>query len=351
MTVEARIETVLGDFRLQADTDLRDGEVVALLGPNGSGKTTLLKALAGLIPLTGGQIEIDGECLDDPQRRTFVLPEHRPVSLVFQDYLLFPHMSAQDNVAFGLRARGTPKAVARDRAREWLERLDLTSKAGAKPTQLSGGQAQKVALARALATGPRLLLLDEPLAALDVANRVAVRRDLRKHLNEFGGATLMVTHDSVDALTLAERVVVLEAGSVVQTGTVDEITRQPRSRHIADLAGMNLYSGVARGNVITVDENRGEIVAAEKADGEVFALIHPKAVSLCVARPEGSQRNLWAGRIDGIEALGDRVRIHIGGTLPLVAEVTAAAVTDLDLHEGKDVWAGVKATEVSAYPA
>lgn len=351
MTVEARIEVALGDFRLQASIELRDGEVVALLGPNGSGKTTLLKSLAGLIPLAGGQIEIDGECLDDPQQRAFVLPEQRPVSLVFQDYLLFPHMSAEDNVAFGLRAGGTPKAVARDQAGEWLERFDLSAKTGARPAQLSGGQAQKVALARALATAPRLLLLDEPLAALDAANRVAVRRDLRKHLSEFGGATLMVTHDPVDALTLAERVAVLESGSLVQTGTVDEITRRPRSRYVADLAGLNLYRGVARANVITLDEKRGEIVAADEAAGEVFVLIHPNAVSLYVARPEGSQRNLWAGRIDGIEALGDRVRVHIGGTLPLVAEVTAAAVTGLGLHEGKDVWAGVKATEVSAYPA
>lgn len=351
MTVEAKIEVALEDFRLTADIELADGEVVALLGPNGSGKSTLLKSLAGLIPLAGGQIEIDGECLDDPQQKCFALPEQRPVSLVFQDYLLFPHMSAMDNVAFGLRAGGTPKAAARERAKEWLEHFDLAGKAGARPAQLSGGQAQKVALARALATAPRLLLLDEPLAALDAANRVAVRRDLRKHLSEFGGATLIVTHDPVDALTLAERVVVLESGSVAQTGTVDEITRRPRSRYVADLAGMNLFRGVAQGNAITLDENRAEIVAADKAEGEVFALVHPNAVSLYVSRPDGSQRNLWPGRIDGIEALGDRVRIHIGGTLPLVAEVTAAAVTDLSLHEGKDVWAGVKATEVSTYPA
>lgn len=351
MIVEARIEISVGGFRLQAGIELSAGEVVALLGPNGSGKTTLLKSLAGLIPLADGQIEIDGDCLDDPQQKRFVLPEQRPVSLVFQDYLLFPHMSAVDNVAFGLRAGGTARAVARDQATEWLERFDLSAKSGARPAQLSGGQAQKVALARALATAPRLLLLDEPLSALDAANRVAVRQDLRRHLSEFGGATLMVTHDPVDALTLAERVVVLESGSVAQTGTVDEITRRPRSRYVADLAGMNLYRGVALANAITLDENRGEIVVADKAEGEVFALMHPNAVSLYVVRPEGSQRNLWPGRIDGIEALGDRVRVHVGGKLPLVAEVTAAAVTDLGLHEGKHVWAGVKATEVSAYPA
>ncbi|RIK10271.1 MAG: ABC transporter ATP-binding protein [Acidobacteria bacterium] len=351
MTVEARIEVARGDFRLAVETELSDGEVVALLGPNGSGKTTFLKVLAGLIPLDGGMITVDDKCLDDPQKKQFLLPSQRPVALVFQDYLLFPHMSVLDNVAFGLRARGVAKADARDRANEWLGRFDIAEKSGARPAELSGGQAQKVALARALVTAPRLLMLDEPLSALDAASRVSVRRDLLRHLSEFGGATLLVTHDPVDALTLATRVVVLESGAVAQTGTVEEITRRPRSRYVADLAGLNLYRGSAAANSIALTDTQGEIVIADKAEGEVFALIHPDAVSLYVTKPAGSQRNLWPGRIDGIEALGDRVRVHVGGVLPLVAEVTAAAVAELGLHEGKDVWAGVKATEVSVYPA
>lgn len=351
MSVEAALAVAIDSFRLEAELSLRDGEVVALLGPNGAGKTTLLKALAGLIPLDGGRIEIDSVAVDDPERGVLIPPERRPASLVFQDYLLFPHMSVLDNVAFGLRTQGASKAVARKAGAEWLKRLELEAKAQAKPRDLSGGQAQKVALARALATEPSLLLLDEPLAALDVATRATVRRDLRHHLDEFGGSTVLVTHDPVDALVLASRMIVIEGGGVTQEGTVDEITRRPRSRYVADLAGMNLLKGIGRDNVVSLDSGEGEVVVADSVAGNVFVLIHPHAVSLYASRPEGSARNLWPGQIDGIEKLGERVRVHIGCKFPLVSEVTTTAVAELGLHEGKDVWAGVKATEINVYPA
>ena len=202
----------VGTFRLDVELTTKSGETVAVLGPNGSGKTTLFRCLAGLLPIDGGRIELDGEPLDDPAHDVFVRPERRPVAVVFQDYLLFPNLTALENVAFGLRARGVAKAEARARATAWLERVGLADHAHHRPRALSGGQAQRVALARALATEPRLLLLDEPLAALDAGTRGDVRRDLRRHLATFDGVRLLVTHDPVDAYALADRVVILEAG-------------------------------------------------------------------------------------------------------------------------------------------
>ncbi|MDQ3293661.1 MAG: ATP-binding cassette domain-containing protein, partial [Actinomycetota bacterium] len=185
----------LGDLDLDIELRVGDGEVVALLGPNGAGKTTALRAIAGLQPLDGGRIELDGTVLDDPGTGAYVPTGDRPIGVVFQDYLLFPRQSTLDNVAFGLQARGRSKAAARAEARGWLERFGIADHADDKPAMLSGGQAQRVALARALATDPQLLLLDEPLAALDATTRLHVRTELRRHLATFDGARLLVTHD------------------------------------------------------------------------------------------------------------------------------------------------------------
>jgi molybdate transport system ATP-binding protein len=269
---------------------------------------------------------------------------------VFQDYLLFPHLSALDNVAFGLRARGMPRGTARRHAADWLERLALADRGGEKPRHLSGGQAQRIALARALAPAPRLLLLDEPLAALDAGTRTTVRRDLRRHLDEFTGATILVTHDPLDAIALASTVVILEAGRVAQTGPIAEITRRPRSRYVAELIGLNLLHGTARGTTVALDGTDAVVALAEPATGAVHVLIHPGAVALHLARPDGSPRNRWPGCIEGFDLLGDRVRVRVAGAVPLVAEITPAAVTALDLREGQDIWTAVKATEIETYP-
>jgi molybdate transport system ATP-binding protein len=353
MILDAELDVRVGAFRLQAPLQIDAGEVVAVLGPNGSGKTTTLRLLAGLLALDAGHLELDGVRLDDPERGTFAVPERRAVSVVFQDYLLFPHLSALDNVAFGLRSRGVAKAEAHATAQRWLERLDLADKARDKPRTLSGGQAQRVALARAFAPAPRLLLLDEPLAALDAGTRTTVRRDLRRHLDDFGGATVLVTHDPLDALALASRIVILEDGRITQQGTIDEITTRPRSRYVADLIGLNLLHGRASGTTVTLGDPAAEqhVAIADPADGPVHVLIHPHAVSLHRERPEGSPRNQWSGVIEGFDLLGDRVRVRVGGPVPLVAEVTPAAVAELDLREGQTVWTAVKATEVETYPA
>jgi molybdate transport system ATP-binding protein len=351
MSVDANIRVTLGSFSLHADVHVDDGELLAILGPNGSGKTTLLRALAGLLPLDEGRVCIDDVVVDEPATDHFVPPEQRPVGMVFQDYLLFAHLSALDNVAFGLREHGRRKPAARARARVLLAEVGVEAQASARPRALSGGEAQRVALARAIAPEPRLLLLDEPLAALDVQTRAETRRQLRDILGRFAGARILVTHDPVDALALADRILILEQGEVVQTGTPDEITRRPRSDYVAELVGVNLYRGRADGDTVHVGD--GIVTVAGSHTGAVMLIVPPNAVVLSRGHPIGSARNAWHGTVAGIEHLGvrERVRVRVVGALTIVAEVTPAAVRELSLTEGTDVWAAVKATEIEVFPA
>ena len=350
MTLEASVKLRLGALDLDLDLSVGADQVVAVLGPNGAGKTTLLRALAGLLPLDEGRVVLDGEVLDDTGAGVCRAPEDRPVAVVFQDYLLFPHLSALENVAFGLRCRGVARNQARERASRWLEGLGLGDRADARPGELSGGQAQRVALARALATEPRLLLLDEPLSALDVSARADVRRDLRRHLASFAGVRLVVTHDPLEALALADVLVVLEGGRLIQSGTPAEVSARPRSRYVGDLVGVNLWRGRARGHHVVL-EGGWTLHAPGAGEGEVFALVHPHAVSLHRRPPEGTPRNVWEGVAGSLDLEGDRVRVRVGGPLEIVAEVTAAAVAELRLADGGPVWVAVKATEVAVYPA
>jgi molybdate transport system ATP-binding protein len=268
--------------------------------------------------------------------------------MVHQDLLLFPHLSALDNIAFGPRTRGVRRADARRQAQAALDQLGLGHLAGSRPGALSGGQAQRVALLRALATDPRLLLLDEPLAALDPAIRAGTRRDLRRMLDRFDGITVVVTHDPIDALTLADDVVVIEAGRVAQTGTIAEVTARPRSRHVADLIGTNLVRGDATGHTVRVDG--AEVHLADPIEGPVFVTIAPSAITLHLAAPEGSAPNRWPMTVADIEPSGERARVRLAGALPLVAEITATSLAELRLQAGTEVWATVKATELRAYP-
>jgi molybdate transport system ATP-binding protein len=350
MSLEARVELRLGQLALEVELAVATGELVVLLGPNGAGKTTLLRALAGLLALDRGRVALDGQVLEDAATGAWVPTERRPVGFVFQDYLLFPHLSALDNVAFGLRARGLARAEARRRAAAWLDRVGLAAHAAARPRALSGGQAQRVALARAMVGEPRLLLLDEPLAALDAATRAEVRRDLRRHLASFGGTRLLVTHDPLEALALADRLVVLEGGRVTQSGSPAEISGRPRSRYVAELVGVNLYRGRADGATVRL-AGGGRLVSAGDHQGEVFAAVHPHAVALHRRVPEGTPRNVLTGTADTLDVVGDRVRVRMAGPVPIIAEVTPAAASELRLADGGPVWASVKATEVIVYPA
>jgi molybdate transport system ATP-binding protein len=351
MTLEAAIALQLGSLDLDVDIAAAPGELLALLGPNGAGKSTVLRALAGLVALDAGRVVIDGTIVDDPKLGTFVEPEHRPIGVVFQDYLLFDHMTVLENVAYGLRARRTPKREARARAAEWLDRVGLRDYAGQRPRALSGGQAQRVALARALAVSPRLLLLDEPLAALDVGTRATVRRDLRRHLDSFEGMRVLVTHDPVDAYALADRVAIIEAGRIVQTGTLAEVTAQPRSRYVADLVGVNLLSGNVNDGVLTTSDG-ASVVVADARPGPTYAVIRPHSITLTRTPPVGSSaRNSWSGAITDIDRLGDRARVGIHTTPHLIAEITVAALDDLDLRPGDEIHATVKATDIETAPA
>jgi molybdate transport system ATP-binding protein len=342
----ARVALQLGTLDLDVPLDAAPGEVVAVVGPNGAGKTTLLRALAGLVPLSGGRIRIGGRVVEDPDAGVWLPPQERDVGVVFQQHLLFPHLTVLENVAFGLRARGVRTGEARSRAREWLERVGLADRERARPAALSGGQSQRVALARALATEPALLLLDEPMAALDVDARRTVRRELARHLDGFAGPTLLVTHEPLEAISLADRIVVLEGGRVVQDDTPPTIARRPRSAWAARLVGLNHYPGHLEGHTVTLAGGAELTVAEPVAPGAVLVTIHPRAVALHPERPHGSPRNVWEATVDALDIHHDHVRVHLDGPIPIVAQVTAAALAELELAEGRHIWAAVKATEI-----
>ncbi|NDL59805.1 ABC transporter ATP-binding protein [Phytoactinopolyspora mesophila] len=347
--LDAAVTVGQGEFLLDMSLHVDAGEVVALLGPNGSGKSTLLGALAGLRRLRKGRIQLGGTVLDDTATGRHMQPRDRRVGLVVQDYLLFPHLDVTENIAFGLRARGVARATARARAGEWLEQMGLAGHGRRKPTELSGGQAQRVALARALIVDPALLLLDEPLAALDAGTRPAVRAGLRRHLTGYAGCAIVVTHDPLEAMVLGDRIVVLERGRVVQEGTPAAVARHPRTEYVARLVGLNLLRGHADGK--SAELSAGAAVALpHDQHGPVHVAFAPSAVTLSPDRPGGSARNVWPGTIQDMEAHGDVVRISVEGAVPLLADVTPLAVAELGLEPGASIWASVKATEVNAYP-
>jgi molybdate transport system ATP-binding protein len=195
-----------------------------------------------------------------------------------------------------------------------------------------------------------VLLLDEPLAALDATTRVDIRRDLKAHLASFDGYRVVVTHDALEAMTLADRLIVIENGRLVQSGTPVDVAERPRSRYVADLVGVNLLRGRAEPGAVQLAGGT-RVAVAGATSGDVFAVVHPRAVSIHLTRPEGSPRNVWSGRATGLELLGDRVRVRVEGNVPLVAEVTPAAVAELGIHAGGEVWTSFKATDVAVYPA
>jgi molybdate transport system ATP-binding protein len=349
--LDAHLVVERDTFTLDVAFCVAAGTTTALLGPNGAGKSTALATIAGLLPLTGGHVRIGDRTLDDPAQDVFVPPQERRAGVVFQQYLLFEHLSVLDNVAFGPASRGATRRAARAVATQWLDTLGLADLAERRPARLSGGQAQRVALARALAADPQVLLLDEPLAALDIATRSDLRRWLRTHLETFAGPRLVVTHDPTDALLLADRIVIVEDGRVTQTGTPEEIRQRPASRFVAALAGTNLLAGVNQDGVITTEPTGFVLHAADtEPQGAVLVTVHPSAIALYPDQPHGSPRNTWATTVVSVEPAGDTVRVLLGDPLPLAVDVTPAASAALALRPGSPVWATVKATEVVVSP-
>ena len=331
------------DVRLTA----RPGDVVAVIGPNGAGKSTFVRALAGAVPLDDGQVTCDGETWECPGSPRLDA-RHRHVGMVFQQGLLFPHLTALQNVAYGPRSRGSRRRPAEASAREWLVRLGIGELADRRPAQLSGGQAQRVAVARALAARPRLLLLDEPLSALDVGVAMALRIELARHLADFDGVSVLVTHDALDAMTVANRVLVIEDGHVAQEGTPAEVAQRPATDHVARLVGLNVLRGTAGGTSIRLSDG-ATLVSTTPSRGAVSACFPPSAVTLTVGEPTGSARNRWPGTVTSVAPHGSAVRVHVDAAGGLIADVTPASSAQLRLAPGAAVWATVKATEISVY--
>ncbi len=348
LVVDAEVRR--GSFTLRAALSVPPGQVLGVLGPNGAGKSTLLRALAGLTPVAAGRIMLAGQVIDDAGTGAFADAAARPVGFVFQDYRLFPHLSVADNVAFSPRARGMGRRAARSAASGWLDRLGLTALADRRPAELSGGQAQRVALARALAGEPALLLLDEPLSALDARTRLDVQTELRRHLADFTGPCLLVTHDPLEALVLADRLLVLEDGRIVQEGTPAHVASRPATEYVAKLVGLNLYAGRADGPGVALTDGGGFVVPDHGQHGDVLVAVRPSAVVVSASPPQASSaRNTWAARVAGLTMLADRVRLDLHGQPPARADVTAAAVAELSLRPGSRVWLTVKATDIEVY--
>jgi molybdate transport system ATP-binding protein len=350
-----RVVKRLGGFELAAELTVRRGETTVLVGESGAGKSTVLRLVAGLEHPDEGRIALDDQVYADPAAGVVVPAWRRSVGVVFQDYALFPHLSVAENVRFGLRASGIPKAESRRRVGAILDRLAVADLAGRAIAGLSGGQQQRVALARALVLDPDVLLLDEPLSALDLRTRRSIRGELRQLLRRLPCVTLYVTHNPVEAMFFGERIVVLERGRVTQSGTRDDLLRHPRSPYVAELVGTNLLYGTAGRSGGTAEVRTAEgvlLVTGGGAEGEVFATVSPREITIYRERPDASVQNLFTGPILEVVSeppAGERVRIALGTTPPLVAEVTRDAVAALDLREGMVVHAGFKATGVRTY--
>ncbi|MGZ6365042.1 MAG: ABC transporter ATP-binding protein [Ktedonobacteraceae bacterium] len=375
----AVLNTHLKTFHLDIDFSAGKGKTTVLLGESGAGKSTVLRLLAGLLHPERGYISLEGKTYFDSERHITIPAQERPFGYVFQDYVLFPHLNTFENVAFGLRAQHLPRRVVRERVGEALAQVHLSGYDQRIPAQLSGGQQQRVAIARALALRPQLLLLDEPLSALDVQTRREVRQELRNLLSNTGFTTVMVTHHYLEALLFGYHILVLEQGHVIQQGSQRDLLQYPRSSYVAELVGMNFFRGrvinCEAGAMCTIQlQNNGrpgiEVSAAleEQAQklpetgDEAFVLVDPRSITLYQTLPDSSARNVFQGTIVQLLNLGApfgkdsehsgrvRVSMSVDDSVPLLtAVVTEASASRMELNEGKVMFATFKATEARAY--
>ena len=346
MSIHAEIDAAVGGFSIHAAFDAPTGSCTAIVGPNGAGKTTLVHALAGLIPLRQGRIVLAGQVVDDPAQGIQTPPDRRPIALHSQHNLLFPHLSVVDNVAFGPRCAGLAARPARQRAEEWLSRVGLADLAALSPAQLSGGQAQRVGLARAAACEPNVLLLDESLASLDAETRT----DVRHSLADIEATRVLITHDPVETRVLADQLLVMEKGEIVQTGTPEEVAADPRTPWTAGLLDINLLTGTAAGTEVALEGGLA-LTTATPMTGPVLVTFSPAAVALSTVEPHTSARNTWEAEVARIQPESDRVRVLLGAPVPCQAWVTPQAVGELALSAGSRCWAALKATELTVREA
>lgn len=380
MMLKARLETQLETFHLDLNFTAEAGRTTVLLGESGAGKSTVLRLLAGLLHPQRGMIELDGTVYFASEQKIAIPPQERPFGYVFQDYTLFPHLTVFENVAFGLRAQGLPGKVIRQRVSEALEQVRLLGFDRQRPDQLSGGQQQRAALARALVLRPKLLLLDEPLSALDVQTKREVRQELRRILQQAAITTVMVTHQYIEALLFGQQILVLDKGRVIQEGSQRDLAQHPRSAYVAELVGMNFFQGRIskcetraicavrlEGGEGLADEIQATLEGEDDAPAEVerpaigeetYVVVDPRSVTLYIEPPDGSARNVFYGEVVQIlrasagtrDAGWLRVSLLIKGlVIPLIAEITEASAERMELSEGRMVYAAFKALEARAY--
>ncbi|OBI46232.1 sulfate/molybdate ABC transporter ATP-binding protein [Mycobacterium sp. E796] len=361
---ELQLRAVVAERGLDVEFSVSPGEVLAVLGPNGAGKSTALHVIAGLIRPDEGVVRLGDRVLTDTAAGVHLATHDRRVGLLLQDPLLFPHLSVAANVAFGPHSRRrrfrSARADKKAAALRWLREVDAEHFADRKPRELSGGQAQRVAIARALAAEPDVLLLDEPLAGLDVAAAAGIRAALRDVVTRSGCGVILITHDLLDVFTLADRVLVLESGKIAEIGPVAKVLTAPRSHFGARIAGINLVNGTV-GPDGSLHDRAGahwHATPAQELDAEVVnavAVFPPTAVAVYRDRPHGSPRNTVEVTVAELDAHGSAVlvrgREQSDGAPGLAAEITADAAAELRLRPGERVWFSVKAHEVTLYPA
>ena len=351
--VQARLDQRGVEFDLRLD----DGKVLAVLGPNGAGKSSLLLLIAGLLRPDDGRIALGDRVVTDTNTGVFVPAHDRGVAMLSQQALLFPHLTVAANVAFAPRCTGHSRSDSRAMAQRWLEAVDAGAFADRRPAQLSGGQAQRVAVARALAAEPHVLLLDEPMAALDVTAAPALRRLLRDILRDEHRTAVIVTHDLLDALAIADEVIVVDGGRIVESGPVRQVLTSPRSGFAARVAGVNLVAGViSEPGVLQTGWAASIAGIGDLPQGATaVALFRPTSVAVHRTAPHGSPRNAIPVTVAEMDLHGTTVRIRgtdqADGTTGLAADITAAAAADLDLAPGQDLFFVVKAHEVELHPA
>ena len=379
--LDVSLETHLNAFHLKVAFQAQSGQTAVVLGESGAGKSTVLRLLAGLLQPQQGHITLDDVTYYDSAQKISSPPQQRPFGYVFQDYVLFPHLTVFDNVAFGLRAQHLSRPLISKQVTNALERVQMHGYEKRLPAQLSGGQQQRIAIARALALQPRLLLLDEPLSALDIQTRRAVRQELRTILQQTGITTMLVTHNYLDGLLFGNQILVMDQGQLLQQGDQQELRQYPRSSYVAELIGVNFFHGSLRQQTnnqictIRLDDQQHtaqalEISAVLKEQEEnssrqpvpgqeVFVIVDPRSITLHQHVPEGSARNIFQGTILTVLPIGAttgqqngrlRVSMQISQTdAPLTAEITEESARKMELHEGKAIFATFKATEASAY--
>jgi molybdate transport system ATP-binding protein len=380
--LDAQFDILLGTFHLDMCFSSESGKTTVILDESGSGKSTVLRLIAGLLKPDKGHFVLDDETYVDTAQHFEVPPQERPIGYVFQEYVLFPHLSVFDNVAFGLRMQRISRQVIRQRVGEALEQVHLVGYDDRRPAQLSGGQQQRVAIARALALKPQLLLLDESLAALDIQTRREVEQELRQILSKLQLTTVMVSHQYIDALLFGHQIIVLDHGKVIQQGSHLDLLLHPQSPYIAEMVGVNLL----KGEVVSTDASLFHTISLSKSDRkgleviaisqddtqhttnltphqEVSVVVDPRSITLHQSKSESSAQNVFRGEIIQIVPISAtfsetdkmmeglmRVSMLIDPALPpLSADITVTSSSQLELSEGKVMYASFKATETRAY--